>query len=63
MTTGSNPNATSSLAFFRESPCANSGLPVQAVHTIVNKAAVIAVEELTAQMKGKSFGKHVNHRF
>ncbi|BCU07975.1 RNA-guided endonuclease TnpB family protein [Allochromatium tepidum] len=34
----------------------------QAVHTVVDKAAVIATEDLTAPMSGKSFGKNVNRR-
>ena len=34
----------------------------QAVHTVVDKAAVIAAEDLTAPMSGKSFGKNVNRR-
>lgn len=34
----------------------------QSVHTVVDKAAVIAAEDLTAPMAGKSFGKHVNRR-
>lgn len=34
----------------------------QAVHKVVDKAAVIATEDLTAPMAGKSFGKNVNRR-
>ena len=34
----------------------------QSVHQAVDKAAVIAAEDLTAPMAGKSFGKHVNRR-
>ena len=34
----------------------------QAVHTVVDKAAVIAAEDLTAPMSSKSFGKNVNRR-
>lgn len=34
----------------------------QAIHKVVDKAAVIAAEDLTAPMSGKSFGKHVNRR-
>jgi IS605 OrfB family transposase len=34
----------------------------QAVHQVVDKAAVIAAEDLTAPMAGKSFGKNVNRR-
>jgi len=34
----------------------------QAVHQVVDKAAVIATEDLTAPMKGKSFGKNVKRR-
>ncbi|MBK1650426.1 RNA-guided endonuclease TnpB family protein, partial [Rhabdochromatium marinum] len=34
----------------------------QSVHRVVDKAAVIAAEDLTAPMAGKSFGKNVNRR-
>jgi len=34
----------------------------QSVHKVVDKAAVIAAEDLTAPMAGKSFGKNVNRR-
>ncbi|WP_207191947.1 zinc ribbon domain-containing protein, partial [Halochromatium roseum] len=34
----------------------------QSVHKVVDKAAVIATEDLTAPMAGKSFGKNVNRR-
>ncbi|WP_242469464.1 transposase [Rhabdochromatium marinum] len=34
----------------------------QSVHQVVDKAAVIAAEDLTAPMAGKSFGKNVNRR-
>ncbi|MEA3641954.1 MAG: transposase [Lamprobacter sp.] len=34
----------------------------QSVHTVVDKAAVIAAEDLTAPMAGKSFGKNVTRR-
>ena len=34
----------------------------QAVHAVVDKAAVIAAEDLTAPMAGKSFGKNVTRR-
>ncbi|MBK1650316.1 RNA-guided endonuclease TnpB family protein [Rhabdochromatium marinum] len=34
----------------------------QSVNKVVDKAAVIAAEDLTAPMTGKSFGKHVNRR-
>ncbi|QEP41673.1 transposase [Ectothiorhodospiraceae bacterium BW-2] len=34
----------------------------QSVHKVVDKAAVIAAEDLTAPMSGKSFGKNVNRR-
>ena len=34
----------------------------QSVHAVVDKAAVIAAEDLTAPMAGKSFGKNVNRR-
>ncbi|MBK5931299.1 transposase [Halochromatium salexigens] len=34
----------------------------QAVHQVVDKAAVIATEDLTAPMAGKSFGKNINRR-
>jgi IS605 OrfB family transposase len=34
----------------------------QAVHTVVDKAAIIAAEDLTAPMSGQSFGKNVNRR-
>ncbi|EHQ51203.1 hypothetical protein ECTPHS_00844 [Ectothiorhodospira sp. PHS-1] len=34
----------------------------QSVHAVVDKAAVIAAEDLTAPMAGKSFGKNINRR-
>jgi len=34
----------------------------QSVHQVVDKAAVIAAEDLTAPMAGKSFGKNINRR-
>ena len=34
----------------------------QAVHKVVDKAAVIAAEDLTAPMANKSFGKNINRR-
>ena len=34
----------------------------QSVHKVVDKAAVIAAEDVTAPMAGKSFGKNVNRR-
>jgi IS605 OrfB family transposase len=34
----------------------------QSAHAVVNKAATIAAEDLTAPMAGKSFGKNVNRR-
>lgn len=34
----------------------------QAVHAVVDKAAVIAAEDLTTPMSGKNFGKNVNRR-
>ncbi len=34
----------------------------QAVHKVVDKATVIAAEDLTAPLAGKSFGKNVNRR-
>lgn len=34
----------------------------QAVHAVVDKAAVIAAEDLTTPMNGKNFGKNVNRR-
>ncbi|MBK1650154.1 RNA-guided endonuclease TnpB family protein, partial [Rhabdochromatium marinum] len=37
-------------------------LVFQSVHKVVDKAAMIAAEDLTAPMAGKSFGKHVNRR-
>jgi IS605 OrfB family transposase len=37
-------------------------LVFQSVHKVVDKAAVIAAEDLTAPMAGKSFGKNVSRR-
>jgi IS605 OrfB family transposase len=34
----------------------------KAVHAVVDKASVIASEDLTAQMSGKNFGKNINRR-